>query len=234
MNGRLSDHLETELKFEAGPEFVIPDLSGLASGLTVTEPAVTLLVASYYDTADLRLAGAHITLRRRTGGGDEGWHLKLPAEEPPADETAAEATAGGDSTGHTRQELHEPLGHGDAVPPRFQDVVATWAKGQPLGVVAVLETRRTVRNLVGADGAVAAELADDLVTGRVPGPGNAESEPVTWREIEVELVSGSPQILTIAASALEDAGARRSGSASKLARLLGSPAARAARQVSGS
>jgi inorganic triphosphatase YgiF len=220
MNGRLSDHLETELKFDAGPDFVIPDLSALASGLTVTEPAVSLLVATYYDTADLRLAGAHITLRRRSGGGDEGWHLKLPADEITA----------GSGAGHTRRELHEPLGQGDTVPPRFQAAVSRSTKGQPLGVVAVLETRRTVRNLVGADGAVAAELADDLVTGRAEGPANAASEPVTWREIEIELVSGSPGILAAAASALEAAGARRSVSASKLARLLGSPAAQAARQ----
>lgn len=218
MNGRLSDHLETELKFEAGPGFVIPDLSGLASGLTVTDPATSLLVASYYDTVDLRLAGARITLRRRTGGGDEGWHLKLPAEEVTA----------GSSAGHTRRELHEPLGQGDTVPPRFQAAVSQWAKDQPLGVVAVLETRRTVRNLVSADGAVAAELADDLVTGRAGDPANAASEPVTWREIEIELVSGSPEILATAAEVLERAGARRSGSASKLARLLGSPAAGAA------
>ena len=34
------------------------------------------LDAVYYDTADLRLIGAGITLRRRTGGGDAGWHLK--------------------------------------------------------------------------------------------------------------------------------------------------------------
>lgn len=218
MEDRAGDHLETELKFEVNPDFVIPDLSGLAAGLTVTEPAVILLSASYYDTSDQRLASAHITLRRRTGGSDEGWHLKLPAGENASGSAAS-----------TRRELHEPLGEGDAVPPRFQDAVSQWTKGQPLGVIAVLETRRTVRNLARAGGDVAAELADDLVTGRVPDPGGAASEPVTWREIEVELVSGGPEILTVAASALEAAGARRSGSVNKLSRLLSSPAA-AARQ----
>ena len=34
--------------------------------------------ALYFDTADLALAARRITLRRRDGGADEGWHLKLP------------------------------------------------------------------------------------------------------------------------------------------------------------
>jgi inorganic triphosphatase YgiF len=220
MDDGRSDHLETELKFEAGPDFVIPDLSGLAAGLTVGEPEVSLLVANYYDTSDLRLAAARITLRRRTGGDDEGWHLKLPADQNKNETSAL----------HIRRELHEPLGQGDAVPSRFQAAVSAWTKGQPLGVIAVLETSRTVRRLVAAGGELAAELADDQVTGRVPIKGDAASEAVTWREIEVELASADPGILTAAASALESAGARRSDSASKLSRLLGSPTGRAARQ----
>lgn len=206
MEGRPGDHLETELKFDVGPGFDLPDLSGLADGLTVTGPAATLLVASYYDTGDLRRAAAGITLRRRTGGDDEGWHLKLPV------------------AASTRRELHEPLGDADAdaVPPRFQAAVSEWAGDQPLGVVAVLETRRTVRNLAAAGGEVAAELADDLVTGSVRGPGDATAESITWREIEIELVSGGPEVLAAAASRLTAAGATRSGSSSKLARLLGS------------
>jgi inorganic triphosphatase YgiF len=206
MNGTSGDHLETELKFDVGPGFVVPDLRGVIPGLTVTEPATSLLVASYYDTTDLRLAGARITLRHRTGGADQGWHLKLPAS----------------TDGTTRRELHEPLGDGRAVPPRFRDAVSQWAGDEPLAVVAVLETRRTVRNLAAADGAGTAELADDLVTGRVQGSGDAPGDPVTWREIEIELKSGGPEILAAAGSALTAAGATRSRSASKLARLLGS------------
>ena len=36
------------------------------------------LEAEHYDTDDLRLIRAGITLRRRRGGDDAGWHLKLP------------------------------------------------------------------------------------------------------------------------------------------------------------
>jgi inorganic triphosphatase YgiF len=205
MGGRPTEHVETELKFEVSLDFVIPELSGVADGVTVTEPEVRLLAARYFDTRDLRLAEARITLRRRTGGTDAGWHLKLPVG------------AG------TRRELRVPLGDGTAVPPELQALVATWVEDHPLQVVAVLETRRTVRNLVSADGQILAEVADDTVTGQIPSLRDSPAEPVSWREIEVELVSGGPQILAAARLRLVAAGARPSSAASKLGRLLSAP-----------
>ena len=209
MSGKLTEHLETESKFDVGTDFVVPDLSGVAGGSGVTEPEVRLLAAHYYDTEDLRLITAKVTLRRRTGGSDAGWHLKLPAGAA------------------SRRELQAPLGDEAAgVPPQIASLVSGWVRGEPLRVVAVLETRRTVRNLTGADGQALAEVADDLVTGRLPGPGDAPGEPVTWREVEVELVAGGPDILAAACSRLTAAGARPSRYPSKLARLLGPRAAR--------
>jgi inorganic triphosphatase YgiF len=206
MGGRPTEHLETELKFEVSLDFAIPELGALADGVTVTEPEVRLLAARYFDTRDLRLAEAGITLRRRTGGTDAGWHLKLPVG------------AG------TRRELRAPLGDaGATVPPELRALVATWVEDHPLQVVAVLETRRTVRNLVSADGQILAELADDTVTGQIPSLRDCPGEPVTWREIEVELVCGGPQILAAARSRLVAAGARPSSAASKLGRLLSAP-----------
>jgi inorganic triphosphatase YgiF len=211
MGGRPTEHVETELKFEVGLDFVVPDLTGLAGGVTVTEPEVRLLAARYFDTRDLRLAEAGITLRRRTGGNDAGWHLKLPVG------------AG------TRRELQVPLGEAAmTVPPELESLVATWVEDHPLQVVAVLETSRKVRNLVSADGQILAEVADDTVTGQIPSLSDSPAEPVTWREIEVELVSGGPQILDAARSRLAAAGARPSSSASKLGRLLSTPRPRPA------
>jgi inorganic triphosphatase YgiF len=198
MGDRPTEHLETEQKFEVSPNFVIPDLNGLVDASHVTEPEVRLLNASYFDTGDLRLAAAKITLRRRTGGTDEGWHLKLPK------------SAG------TRREMQVPLGaSATEVPAQLRSLVSDQVGDEPLRVVAVLETRRTVRNITGPDEEVLAEVADDLVTGRVPG-----QEPDTWREIEVELVSGGPEVLAAARSRLTAAGARPSDASSKLARVL--------------
>jgi inorganic triphosphatase YgiF len=198
MGDQPTEHLETELKFEVNRDFVVPDLSGLLDASGVTGPEVRLLTASYFDTGDLRLAEAKITLRRRTGGTDAGWHLKLPK------------SAG------TRREMQLPLGDSaTAVPAQLRSLVSDQVGDEPLRVVAVLETRRTVRNITGPDGQILAEVADDLVTGRVPG-----REPDSWREIEVELVSGGPEALAAARSRLTAAGARPSDAPSKLARVL--------------
>jgi inorganic triphosphatase YgiF len=209
MGSRPTEHVETELKFEVALDFVLPDLGGLGGGVAVSAPEVYHLVATYFDTADLRLAKSRITLRRRTGGSDAGWHLKLPV-----------------AVG-TRRELQVPLGDdAAAVPALLTAQVAACIRDEPLRVVAVLETRRTVRRLTGPGGETLAEVADDAVTGRVPGAGDAPGEPATWREIEVELVTGRPEILATAGARLRAAGARPSSSASKLGRLLGARAAR--------
>ena len=65
------------------------------------------------------------------------------------------------------------------------------------------------------------EVADDLVTAiRF---GETDSEPMTWREIEVEVMSpdpGAAALLKTVGQALREAGARPSASGSKLARVL--------------
>src|ERR1035437_5404381 len=68
---------EVERKFDADPGALLPDLSGAAAA--VSEAVESQLDATYFDTADTSLARYHVTLRRRTGGDDAGWHLKLPA-----------------------------------------------------------------------------------------------------------------------------------------------------------
>ena len=84
-------------------------------------------------------------MRRRTGGTDAAWHLKLPLRPG------------------TRQELHLPLSDGP-VPAEMQERVAEFTGGAPLLPIALLETARTVRRLTGPDGTVLAEVADDEVT----------------------------------------------------------------------
>ena len=214
MNGGLTDQLETEQKYDVDLGFTMPDLRGLDDGSGCGGPETFVLVARYYDTDDLRLAAARVTLRRRTGGPDAAWHLKLPV--------------GGD----TRREVHAPLGaEGDAVPAGLASLVADWAGGHRLRPVATLRTQRTVRRITGIGGDTLAEVADDLVTAHreaLPGPPGGGGLPETdlaWREVEVELVSGPPAILTLAGRRLRAAGARPSGSASKLGRLLAAPAA---------
>ena len=211
--------IETERKYDAAAGFALPDLAGLDGVAAVTGPQTYRLRAIYFDTADFRLAAAKITLRRRTGGTDAGWHLKLPA--------------GVDS----RREVHAPLGRGaGSVPARLAELVAGWSGGQPLRPIARLATTRRLRRLAGRDAEVLAEVADDLVMGSLPapaaagpgaagpgGPGMPEWREVSrWREIEIELVTGPRALLDSAGDRLCRAGAAPSAAASKLSRLLAS------------
>jgi inorganic triphosphatase YgiF len=201
--------IETERKYDAEAGFALPDLAGLDEVAAVTGPQTYRLRAIYFDTTDFRLAAAKITLRRRTGGTDAGWHLKLPA--------------GADS----RREVHAPLGRGaSSVPARLAELVAGWTGGQPLRPIARLATTRRLRRLAGRDGEVLAEVADDLVVGSLPAPGGAGMpewrEASRWREIEIELVTGPRGLLDSAGGLLRRAGAAPSAAASKLSRLLAS------------
>jgi inorganic triphosphatase YgiF len=201
--------IETERKYEAEAGFALPDLAGLDEVAAVTGPQTYRLRAIYFDTTDFRLAAAKITLRRRTGGTDAGWHLKLPA--------------GADS----RREVHAPLGRGaSSVPARLAEMVTGWTGGQPLRPIARLATTRRLRRLAGRDGEVLAEVADDLVVGSLPAPGGAGMpewrEASRWREIEIELVTGPRGLLDSAGGLLRRAGAAPSAAASKLSRLLAS------------
>lgn len=199
-----TQQLEVERKFDVDPSFAVPDLAGLAGVATVDGPVEHALEAVYFDTFDLRLARARITLRRRTGGADAGWHLKLPAD------------------GGARWELHSPLGPAAKRPPAAVTVpVRGVLRGAPAAPVATLRTRRLVTVLRDGDGRALAEVADDTVTATVPAadPG-APAEVHSWREVEVELGSGSDVLLTAVGERLLTAGARPSSSASKLGRAL--------------
>src|SRR5690625_7427081 len=74
----VSKFLEVEAKFSVSqdlPTPVLTDLPGIEDiGATRSES----LSVIYYDTKDLRLTRAKITLRLRTGGHDDGLHIKLP------------------------------------------------------------------------------------------------------------------------------------------------------------
>jgi inorganic triphosphatase YgiF len=201
------DHLETEQKYDADADFVLPKLGSLPDlgGKRLAEPRRIYLSATYFDTEDLALIQHKVTLRRRVGGDDEGWHLKLPVRKD------------------TRQELHVPLDEGadGSVPARLADQVKDITAGRPLRPVAVLDTERTVVTLPGPPGDPLVEVADDLVTAiRF---GEPDSEPMTWREIEVEALSPGSEaaaMLEAVGTVLREAGARRSASGSKLARVL--------------
>jgi inorganic triphosphatase YgiF len=199
----VTGHLEIERKYDVDPGFAMPDFRSVPGCTGVSAPERYQLSATYFDTGDMRLAAHGVTLRRRTGGTDEGWHLKLPVRPG------------------TRQEVHVPLSAGTgAVPQRLEALVAEITDGMPLHPIGVLETTRTARRLTGPAGEVLAEVADDLVTARRNGPSARQGSPLRWREIEVEIIAARPGLLESADKLLREAGARPSKASSKLGRLL--------------
>src|ERR1039458_9190379 len=192
----------TEIKYEAPPGTTVPRLGGLPSVAGASGPEEQLLEAEYYDTSDLRLIRHGVTLRRRRGGSDAGWHLKLPAG------------------GSTRREIRVPLGRGRQVPARLAGLVRGYARGEALRPVARISTRRQVLTLIDSAGASLAEIAADDVSAQTMGEETVLSQ---WAEVEVELTGGGPRLLKAADAQLRRDGLVPSPRSAKLERALGWP-----------
>jgi CHAD domain-containing protein len=191
---------ETEAKYDAPAGAALPRLDDLPQVASTSGPDEEQLEAEYYDTDDLRLIRAGITLRRRRGGDDAGWHLKLPV--------------GGD----TRREIRLPLGRAGRVPPELAELVRVHTRGEPLRPVARMTTRRRRLTLLGQGGESLAEVAADDVSAQTLGATTAVSG---WHEVEVELTGGDRALLDSADELLRRDGLRPAGRSAKLERALG-------------
>ncbi len=191
---------ETERKYEppSGGVAGLPDLTGVGPVASVTAAGPEELDAVYHDTEDLRLAGSSATLRRRTGGPDAGWHLKLPL------------------AGDTREEVWAPLS--DEVPESLRELALSRTRGAELRPVVRIRSTRTVRRLRDAKGGVLAELSLDEVRADAAASGGGRAE---WSELEVELAEGvHAGLLDVVEKKLRKKGIVRADSPSKLARAL--------------
>ena len=153
-----------------------------------------LLGAVYYDTADLRLIGAGITLRRRTGGQDAGWHLKLPVGAGTRDEIRLPLAGpgGNPAAGAAGGRAAVPMASADdAVPGEFAALVRAYTRGVALTPVVRIQTSRRVLRLLDGASQILAEIAADHVMAE-PAGGSAVT---SWDEIEAGLVTGGPALL---------------------------------------
>ncbi|MES2094631.1 MAG: CYTH and CHAD domain-containing protein [Actinomycetota bacterium] len=209
----MADSREIERKYAVTNETPIPPLESLPGVARIEPPVVFLLEAVYFDTAEFALVEHGITLRRRTGGDDAGWHLKLPVPALPVPALPVSS--------EERTELHEPVGTDpEFVPARLRRAVAVHVRGRTLRPVASVSTKRTVRRLLGPKDEVLGHFCDDGVESE-----RLDSSPLTrsWREWELELVDGDSSLLDAADSLFAAVGASRSDSPSKLAQALGKP-----------
>lgn len=195
---------ETQRVYEVPPGAAPPDLAGL-TGLTQIADAVPLageqLEDVYYDTGDLRLLHAGVTLRRRTGGAGRGWRLRLP-----------------DAKGGPRDVALPPGRAGQPVPADLLALVRVHSRRETLRPVARITIRRQAMVLQDPAGEPLAGLLADDVSAQTMG----ESTTVThWRTARAELTGGSRELLTAADLALRQAGLRPAAPRGKLERLLG-------------
>ncbi|OZG30068.1 CHAD domain-containing protein [Williamsia sp. 1138] len=200
--------LEIELKYDLNAGASVPDLTVLEAVHSVTGPVVEHLDATYYDTDALDLAGNKITLRRREGGHDEGWHLKRPATS--AGPGRREMQVGLETAADPFSEV--------LVPTELTDHVQVHVRGRRLSPIATISTVRRITELHDAAGEVLAVLCEDSVATQSLLPGGHAQ---TWNEWELELVAGDEKLLKAADKVLRSSGARTASSASKLARAIG-------------
>jgi CHAD domain-containing protein len=194
---------EREIKLALPGRFSMPALSLNGDPLDVAELPDQQLRATYYDTADLRMARHGVTLRYRTGEADPPhWTLKLPV--------------GARGSEIERDELHFEAPRREP-PPEVRSLVTAFARGEPLTPVATLRTRRRRLHLI-SDETPIAEVSDDEVS-------VIERRRVVsrFRELEVEaLVDGLD--LRPLGDQLRTAGATESEPIPKVVRALGSRA----------
>lgn len=201
--------LEVEAKFAVDEQVPVPDLTGIGGVTAVASTRTHHLSAIYYDTADLRLTRSRITLRRRHGGTDDGWHLKLP---------------GSGARLEVHLPLSEPVDDQIQVPEELLGQVRVLVRTEQLNPIAQVDNERSESELTAPDGSPAAEFCDDRVTAWSLLPGGAQT---SWREWEVELAdqlvgtAEGTDLIESATGLLIGVGARVSPSPSKLVSALG-------------
>ena len=192
--------IEREVKLAAWGGFALPALDDLVPDLSVEPLKTKKLDATYYDTKDLRLARAGVSLRHRVGD-DPPWTVKLPDGQ------------GGPVM--SRREI--PFaGPADTIPGEAERLVRAYARGEPLVAVARLKTERS-RVALNVNGSAVAEIADDEVSVY-----HGRRLASRFREVEVEVEDDAPDgLLPAVVERLRDAGAGEPDNTPKVVRALG-------------
>src|SRR5438105_2983800 len=118
----MEDQLERELKFDVPDGWTLPDPADLTPPGGSIRSQLVRMSSTYFDTLDHDLLRSGITLRRRTGDTDTGWHLKVP-------------------TGDARTEIRLPV-DGETVPDEMLQLLRGIAGGAKMRPVATLATQR--------------------------------------------------------------------------------------------
>ena len=202
---------EREIKLSPPAAFRLPPLTDPGGGVFASPESTATLVATYYDTDDLRITRFGASLRYRD---PEGWTVKLPHGD-------------GDDEMLARDE-HHVSGEQGTPPEGALDLVRSLTRGLPVAPVATLSTSRTTVRLHDSQGRGVGEVVDDAVEGTFPDP-DPLAGPVRFDEVEVELSEAATDTHRAAILArLRSAGAGPVDPTPKIVRALGVPATRPA------
>lgn len=163
---------EREDKFDVEPDWVMPQLTPLVPDGGRLDQDQRTLISTYFDTADAALRLFGVTLRRRIGGSDTGWQLKVP-------------------TGTSRTELQSGA-RTKTVPGALAEAVSGLLAGDAVAPVATVHTQRTAYRVLDADDQLVLEVADDQVESAVAG---ADLPARTWRQVEIEYGSATKKTI---------------------------------------
>ncbi|MEW1956749.1 CYTH and CHAD domain-containing protein [Kineococcus sp. NPDC059986] len=182
---------------------------GELPGVADVRPEVAVVSEeTHYDTSDLALAAAGVSVRRqtaeRTSPAPRGWVLELPGRGP--------------RTHEVRQALGRAV---RTAPAALQRLTWAAARGRSLGPVLELSTSARQRDLLDADGDVVARLTTREVQARALAP--EDSSPQTWAEWQVEVVDGRRDLLDAVTDAWEALGAEESDRTAQLRAVLDGP-----------
>lgn len=167
--------LEVEMKFDVPPNVGLPDFGRFGETGSIRFHDLNAL---YFDTAGLDLTAAGSSLRRRSGGSDAGWHLKLKHADP-----------------HVRREITAPI-FGARPPEALRQELPESLAAAALVPLARLNSARMEIPLLDRHGREVAMFCVDDVVATAPsaegigmGGSDAEGLGVRWREVEIELAS---------------------------------------------
>lgn len=176
----------------------MPDLSELLPDGGAVDASTDELQATYFDTPQATLQRLGVTLRRRTGGADAGWHLKV-------------------TDGPVRTEF-QSRARSSRLPGGLSRRLAGVLAGEELSEVATITTTRHATRLRDQHNAVVLEVADDQVVGATMGEAARLDR---WREVEVELgPAGNEQVLAKITKIFRQVDARPAKLQRKLDRLI--------------
>jgi CHAD domain-containing protein len=175
---RAAGQRETTLTFDVPDDWTVLDLTHLVPAGGSVSTDTDRSETTYFDTAGHHLRGRGLTLGRRTGAVDPGWHLVLP----------------------DCSEIRVPVG-GRGVPQELRELLLGVRAGAALKPVARRRTDREVHRIIGSDESVLLELRVDDVTATELG----EFAVITERR-EVELLPGDKRLTRKTSKLVEAAG----------------------------